>query len=67
MPEITNWGSNYENESMKGYILYALNAIKRDQPKLQLSEEQCEALFNGLRWATSEMTAHDAYEYYLKH
>ena len=34
MPDITNWGSNYENESMKGYILYALNAIKRDQPEL---------------------------------
>lgn len=66
MPEIDNWGFNYENETMKGYVLYALKMIRENQPELQLSEEQKDALFNGLRWATSDLTAQEAYEYYCK-
>ena len=64
MPKIDNWGYNYENESMKGYILYALKMIKENEPELQLTEEQKTALFNGLRWATSDLTAEEAYNYY---
>ena len=64
MSEIENWGFNCENETMKGYVLRALKEIERNEPKLALSEEQKNALFNGLRWATSEMTAQEAYEYY---
>ena len=64
MPKIDNWGYNYENESMKGYILYALKMIKENEPELQLTEEQKKALFNGLRWATSDLTAEEAYNYY---
>ena len=67
MPEITNWGFNYENETMKGYVLYALKMIKENQPELQLSDEQKQALFNGLRWATSDLTAQEAFDYYCKH
>lgn len=40
MPEIENWGFNYENETMKGYVLYALKLIGDDYPELKLSEEQ---------------------------
>ena len=66
MPEIENWGFNYENETMKGYVLYALKMIRENQPELQLSDEQKKALFGGLRWATSDLTAQEAYEYYCK-
>ena len=64
MAEIENWGFKCENEVMKGYVLYALKMIKENQPELQLSDEQKSALFNGLRWATSDLTAQEAYEYY---
>ena len=67
MPEIDNWGYNYENESMKGYVLYALKMIKENEPGLQLSKEQQDALMRGLNWATSDLTAQEAYEYYCKH
>lgn len=66
MPEIENWGLNYENEVMKGYVLYTLKMIQENQPKLQLSDEQKSALFNGLSWATSDLTAQEAYEYYCR-
>lgn len=64
MPDIDNWGFNYENETMKGYVLYALKMIRENQPELQLSDEQREALFNGLRWATSDLTAQEAYDFW---
>ena len=66
MPDITNWGFNYENETMKGYVLYALKEIQKNQPELQLSDEQRKALFAGLNWATSDMTAQEAFDYYCK-
>ena len=66
MPEIDNWGYNYENETMKGYVLYALKMIKENQPELQLSDEQRKALFAGLNWASLNLTAQEAYDYYVK-
>lgn len=66
MPEIENWGWRNENEVMKGYVLRALKEIEQNEPELKLSEEQKTALFNGLRWATSDLTAQEAYDYYIK-
>ena len=66
MPDIENWGFNYENETMKGYVLYALKMIKENEPELQLSAEQKDALMRGLNWATSDLTAQEAYELYCK-
>ena len=66
MPKIENWGFNYENETMKGYVLYALKMIQENQPELQLSDEQKENLLKALNWATSDLTAQEAYEYYCK-
>lgn len=66
MDNIENWGFNYENETMKGYVLYALKMIQENQPELQLSDEQRKALFAGLNWATSDLTAQEAYDYYIK-
>ena len=60
---IKNW-DGIENSVMKGYILYALKEMERDVPELKLSEEQKTAFFNGLSWATSDMTAQEAYDYY---
>ena len=62
--KIKNWGYNYENEVMKGYILYALKEIEKNSPKDKLTDEQKKALFNGLSWATSDLTAEEAYNYY---
>lgn len=59
---IRNWDGT-ENQVMKGYVFYALKMIKENEPELQLSDEQKKALFNGLRWATSDLTAEDAYRY----
>lgn len=67
MPEIENWGFNYENETMKGYVLYALKLMSADYPELKLSEEQKKLLLNALNWATDDKTAQEAYEYYCKH
>ena len=62
--KIENWGFKSENEVMKGYILYALREIEKNSPKDKLTDEQKKALFNGLSWATSDMTAQEAYNYY---
>ena len=63
MPEIKNW-DGLENGVMKGYILYALKMIEENNPDQKLTQEQKDALWNGLRWATSDMTVQDAYNYY---
>ena len=64
MPNIENWGFNYENETMKGYVLYALKQIEKNESELKLSDEQKKMLLNALSWATSDLTAHEAVEYY---
>lgn len=66
MSNIENWGFRSENEVMKGYVLYALKMVKENEPELQLSAEQKEALLRGLNWATSDLTAQEAYDYYCK-
>jgi len=66
MVEIENWGFNYENETMKGYVLYALKLLEKDEPEHKLSDEQKEALLRGLSWATSDLTAQEAFDFYYK-
>ena len=66
MKKIENWGFKNENEVMKGYVLYALKMIKENEPELQLTAEQKDALMRGLNWATSDLTAQEAYELYCK-
>lgn len=66
MSDIENWGFRSENEVMKGYIIYALKMIKENEPELQLTEAQQKALFAGLNWATSDLTAQEAYNVYIK-
>ena len=67
MPDIENWGFNYENETMKGYVLYALRQIKKEAPELELTTEQKDVLLKALNWATSDLTAQEAYQYYCEH
>ena len=59
--KVENWGFNYENETMEGYLIYALNMIKANSPNLALSKDQEEALFDALKWATEDLTAEEAY------
>lgn len=42
MPKIENWGLHYENEVMKGYVLYALKMIAENEPELKLSDARSE-------------------------
>ena len=64
MSEIENWGANYENESMKGYVLYAIKEIEQYEPKLKLTDAQKDILLKALSLATDDMTAEQAYSYY---
>lgn len=64
MAQVENWGYNYENESMKGYVLYALKLIEKEEPKAKLTADQKQALLNALNWATSDLTAQEAFDYY---
>ena len=66
MPKIENWGWRSENEVMKGYVLYALKMIAENEPEQQLTSEQKDALMRGLNWATSDLTAQEAYDHYIK-
>jgi hypothetical protein len=51
---------------MKGYVLYALKLIEKHEPEHKLSDEQKEALLRGLSWATSDLTAQEAFDFYYK-
>lgn len=66
MSDIRNWGFNYENETMKGYVLYAFKMVAENEPEFKLSDDQRKALMRGLNWATSDLTAKEAYDYYVK-
>ena len=64
--EIENWGGT-DNQVMKGYILHAFNKWNEEYPEQSISKEALENLMMGLRWATENMTAEEAYNYYLSH
>ena len=61
---IDNW-TGEENAVMKGYVLYALKLIKTYSPKNELTDKQKDALMQMLSWATDDLMAQEAYEYYL--
>ena len=64
--EIENWDGT-DNQVMKGYILHAFNKWNEEYPEQSISKEALENLMMGLRWATENMTAEEAYNYYLSH
>ena len=61
---IDNW-TGEENAVMKGYVLYALKLLETHSPEDELTDEQKDALLQMLSWATDDLTAQEAYEYYL--
>lgn len=61
---IENWTGD-ENTVMKGYVLYALKLLETHSPEDELTDEQKDALLQMLSWATDDLTAQEAYEYYL--
>ena len=61
---IDNWTGD-ENTVMKGYVLYALKLLETHSPEDELTDEQKDALLQMLSWATDDLTAQEAYEYYL--
>ncbi len=61
--EIPNWTCE-ENQTMKGYILKAVDLWNEENPSEQISRTMLDHLFLALRWATDDMTAEEAYHYY---
>ena len=64
--EIENWDGT-DNQVMKGYVLRALKNMQMYYQKEALSESQTKALMQALKWATDDMTAQEAYDYYVTH
>ena len=62
---INNWNDK-ENCILKGYVYYALEKMKFNTPEHILSEEQQTILIQALNWETSNLTAENAYHFYLK-
>ncbi len=61
---VQNWSGD-ENTVMKGYVLYALNLMESHCSECALTDEQKESLLTALSWATDDMTASEAYDYYI--
>lgn len=63
---IQNWGHE-ENQIMRGYIKKAVFEWNLAYPEQAISQETLKNLFQGLRWATDDMTAAEAMQYNEKH
>lgn len=53
------------NETMQGYINYALDFAKESDTNF--TDEQIDTIKNGFRWGKSEMTLADAKKYKCKY
>ncbi len=60
---IENWTGD-ESTVMKGYVLYALKLLETHSSENELTDEQKYALMQMLSWATEDLTAQEAYNYY---
>ena len=63
---IPNWTGN-ENTVMKGYILKACSLWNSENTDELIPKEIIDNLMTALGWAMSDLTAQEAYEYYMKH
>jgi len=63
---VHNWSGD-ENQVMKGYILKAFNMWNLSNPEDAIPKETLDNLMQALRWATDDLTAEQAYEYYMTH
>ncbi len=63
---IPNWTGN-ENTVMKGYILKACSLWNSENTDELIPKEIIDNLMTALGWATSDLTAQEAYDYYMKH
>lgn len=61
-----NWGHE-ENQIMRGYIKKAVFEWNLAYPEEAIPPETLKNLFQGLRWATDDMTAAEAAIYDEKH
>ena len=64
--QIENWGFNYENETAKGYLLYAIELLRRNESRDVISDELKDKLLCSMDWAFDEKTAEEAYQYYCE-
>lgn len=63
---IPNWTGN-ENTVMKGYILKACALWNDQEADKPIAKEIIDNLMTALGWATNDLTAQEAYDYYMKH
>ena len=57
-----NWGSS-ENETMKGYLIFALEILKEERP--EITDEDIQSVLLKINRATDTLTADEAHKYYL--
>lgn len=64
--KMRNW-DGVDNQIMKGYILNAFNQWNAEYPDKAISRDFLDSLLTGLKWATDDLTAEEAYRYYQSH
>ena len=64
--EIQNWDGT-QNCVMLGYIMRAVNEWNRNYPEQPIEKSTIDNLTRALKWAWDDMTANEAYRYYIKH
>ena len=64
--EIPNWDGT-DNQVMKGYILKARDLWNKDNYTDPIPDDAVENLLMALKWATEDLTASEAFSYYMTH
>lgn len=64
--EIENW-DGLQNCVMMGYILRAAAEWNRECPDKPIDKDTVDNLLRAVRWACDDMTAAEAYRYYITH
>ncbi|MBO7310630.1 MAG: hypothetical protein J6U86_04485 [Clostridia bacterium] len=64
--EIQNWDGT-QNCVMLGYIMRAVNEWNEQYPDDQIDRATIDKLTCALKWAWDDMTATEAYRYYMTH
>ena len=64
--QVENWGFNYENETAKGYLLYAIELLNKNEDQAVIDTELRDKLLCSMDWAFDEKTAEEAYDYYCE-
>lgn len=62
---LPNWGGE-ENYAMYGYIYKAVEIYNQYHPESVISDSEVKKIMIGLRYATDDLTAQDALDYFME-